>query len=508
MKLFAELIDDISLIWNENSKIQQLKKYFESVDNLANKDDALNLLIGNYPKKVVSPKQIKNWASELTPYPDWLIERSEKEVGNFIKSLALLLKTKQLNKINQSVQYWLSEFFRLSNSSENEINNFIKNEIATTEPGQMKLILKLLAGTFKSPISEKELIKCFSQILNLAPAIVSLRFYESKQKKRIALNELSKSVTGEARKIPLPFPKKVRLEQSPELLGDCKKWEAFGLCEGIEVQLVKLGKTVYLWSTGNEIISDKFPEIISSCHPVTVDFVIHGQILPGNHDSSLELLKTRISKKTITSKDLQMANPLFSIWNILAYDGKLPTNYCGLYKHHFSKKNNFECIKSIEFSTWDALISVHQKCRQSGFSGILIKKKDPVDQYFFWKADSFSVKAILIYVELDSLRNSGFKSMTFGLSHQGEFIPIAKVTQFSNSIDLHEIMVFIKENTIERFGPVRTLKPLLVFELYFDSINSSNRRKSGLALSNVTIRRKIGNNLNYTDSLDSLKTLI
>ncbi|MCK5367762.1 MAG: ATP-dependent DNA ligase, partial [Cyclobacteriaceae bacterium] len=103
---------------------------------------------------------------------------------------------------------------------------------------------------------------------------------------------------------------------------------------------------------------------------------------------------------------------------------------------------------------------------------------------------------------------SGIKSMTFGLSHQGEFIPIAKVSQFSNSIDLHEMIDFIKENTIERFGPVRTLKPSLVYELYFDSINSSNRRKSGLVLSNVTIQRKIVNNPTITDSLDYLKTLI
>ena len=508
MNLFTKLIDDVSLARDENSKTQLLKRYFESVDSLANKDEALILLIGNYPKKVISPKQLKNWTPELTGYPNWLIERSEKEVGNFINSLALLLKTKQYHKTNQSIRYWFSEISRLSKSSENEIKNFITKELAATESSQRKLILKLLTGTFKSPISGKELIKCFSQILNLAPAVVSLRFYENKKKKQITLNDLGKSVDGETRKIPSPFPKKVVLEQSPETLGDCNKWEAFGLCEGIEVQLIKYDDTVYLWTSEFEIISDKFPEIISSCEPVNVDFVIHGQILTENHESTLELLKNRINKKTITSKDLQMAKPLFSIWNILDFDGKAPMNYNELYEDHFSKQNNFESRKNIEFSSWDELISVHQKCRQSGFLGVLIKKKGKADQYYFWKADSYSVKAVLIYVELDSLGNSGIKSMTFGLSHQGEFIPIAKVSQFSNSIDLHEMIDFIKENTIERFGPVRTLKPSLVYELYFDSINSSNRRKSGLVLSNVTIQRKIVNNPTITDSLDYLKTLI
>ncbi|MCK5208858.1 MAG: hypothetical protein KAQ79_12580, partial [Cyclobacteriaceae bacterium] len=245
MNLFAELIDDVSLARDENSKTQLLKRYFESVDSLANKDEALILLIGNYPKKVISPKQLKNWTPELTGYPNWLIERSEKEIGNSINSLSLLLKTKQYDKTNQSIRYWFSEISRLSKSSENEIKKDITKELAATESSQRKLILKLLTGTFKSPISGKELIKCFSQILNLAPAVVSLRFYENKKKKQITLNDLGKSVDGETRKIPSPFPKKVVLEQSSGSLGDCKKWEAFGLREGIEVQLIKYDDTAY-----------------------------------------------------------------------------------------------------------------------------------------------------------------------------------------------------------------------------------------------------------------------
>lgn len=506
LKLFTELIDDISLARDENSKTHCLIKYFESGDSSTNKDEALNLLIGNYPKKIISPKQLKNWAPKLTGYPNLLIERSEKEVGNFINSLALLLKTKHFNKTNQSILYWLSEFSRRSKFLEYEIKNFVKKELAFTEADQRKLILKLLTGVFKTPIQVKALIKCFSQILNLAPALLSLRFYENKRKKLITLNDLGKSVDGENRKIPSPFPKKVLLEKSLELIGICENWEAFGSREGIEVQLIKYDKTLYLWTSEFEIISDKFPEIISSCEQVNVDFVIHGQILPGNHEPTLELLQNRINKKTIASKDLQMAKPLFSIWNILDFGGKAAMNNNELLKNHFSKQSNFESGKNIELSSWDELISVHQKCRQSGFSGI-IKKKAQTDQYYFWKANSYTINAMLMYVELDSMGNSGIKSMTFGLKHEDKIIPIGKTTHSLNSNDSIALMTFIRENTTERFGSVRTLKPSLVHELYFDSINSSNRRKSGLALSNVTINRNIGNDPILADSLDSLKVL-
>ena len=171
MKYFTELLENISFARNENYKIQLLKRYFESEDSSSNKDEALNLIVGNSPKRIVSSNHLKNWATELTGYSAWMIERSEKEVGNFIKTLALLIKEKNGEKSNLSISHWLLEISRLSNLSEDGIKKFIKSELGKIEANQRLIILKLLTGTFKVPVSNLELINCLSNVLNLVPAV-------------------------------------------------------------------------------------------------------------------------------------------------------------------------------------------------------------------------------------------------------------------------------------------------------------------------------------------------
>ena len=143
-----------------------------------------------------------------------------------------------------------------------------------------------------------------------------------------------------------------------------------------------------------------------------------------------------------------------------------------------------------------------------GFTGIVLREKGTLGCYHLWKATCYSIKAVLIYVELDPMEIAGIKSITFGLGHLEEFVPIAKITDFSKAIDVAELSGFVKENSIERFGPVRTIRPKQVYELHFDSISLAKRRKSGMALSNVTVHKKVGDAVALADSLNILKTLV
>ena len=507
MKLFADLIENISFARNENAIILLLIKYFESDENGADKDEVLNLLLGKYPKKAVSSKELKTWATELTKYPAWMIERSEQEIGNFIKTIALLLKTEKVETMERTVLHWISTISTLSTASENEIKSFIKNEIGATDPNQRVLLLRLITGTFRSPISERVLVACLSHILKINPAILILRLYEGRRKKQLTFNVLGEGSDGESNKIPPQFPEILALTKLPSSLGNHENWEAFGYREGIEVQLIKDGAAIYLWTIELEIISDKFPDIIDSCAQVNGNFVIHGQLLPGDKATSLEILKNRIHKKNISTNDVKMTQVVFSVWNMKVLNVKTSRKSQDIFHYYFSELENIKSPDKINFSSLDELTTLHQKCRKLGFSGIVLKEKRIGDSYYLWKANSYSIKASIIYVELDAMENSGIKSLTFGLSHQGEFVPVAKVSSFSEVTDLKELLVFIKENTKERFGPVRTIAPSQVYELFFDSITFSKRRKSGFLLSNVTIHRKVGDDVAQVDSLASLKAL-
>ncbi len=332
MKLFAELLEDISFARNENVKIHLLIKYFEQEGNHANKDEVLNLLVGYYPKKGVSSKQLKIWSTELTGYPEWIIDRSEQEIGNFIKTFALLLGTAEQKVPERSFTNWISAISRFSISPESEIKNFIKNELALAEPRQRLLVLRLLTGTFKSPIPEITLVKCLSKILHIAPALISLRLDRGKMKRNVTISELGNPTESESNNIPWQFPEIKFIDNSPVYQGKCEDWEAFGYRNGIEVQLVKHEKTIYLWTSELEIITDKFPEIINSCMQIHEDFALYGQILPGSDGTSLEALKNRINKKNITKNDLQSCMAVFCVWKILKFEADTTIKFRDIYK--------------------------------------------------------------------------------------------------------------------------------------------------------------------------------
>ena len=157
-----------------------------------------------------------------------------------------------------------------------------------------------------------------------------------------------------------------------------------------------------------------------------------------------------------------------------------------------SRKTGFEVIEKIDIESLDQLDKIYKDCRKLGYSGILFQNIKKDDSYLYKKATCFSIKAILTYVELDNLNKSGLKSLSFGLVNENqEILPIAKSDCIDKQVDIPEIIDFTKQNTLERFGPVRTVKPELIFELHFESISESRRRKSGLALSNVSVIKKI-----------------
>ncbi len=506
MKLFAEFLDDISLVRDENARILCLKRYLKS-EYQENKDDSLRLLLGYYPKKVIKSHELKLWASELTGYPKWLIDRSVNEVGNFIKGLALLLNSNQSEKINLSIGDWLLKISALVNGTEIEAKHFIKYHLCQATTSQRELILKLLSGTFKTPVSRKELVMVLSQLLNLDPSIVSLRLDACCDFGTITMTYLCKKLVHENLKIPSNFPKIIAIAEPSKIAEEHKLWNTFGHCEGIEAQLIKYGSAVYLWTRESEIITQKFPEIISECKNVNADFVLYGKIVPKSNTQPLIGLKSRLDKKTPTKKELTNIKAVFVIWDILRYGNENPSDKTRL-EEELVKLANIEFSKNIPFSSWDELETIHQKCRQNGFSGIILHNIGETGQYYFWKAKSYAIKAILMHVELDNLGISGIRAITFGVFRNEEIVPIAKITPDPNLFKTKEIIEFIKENTIEKFGPVRTVKPLWVFELYFDSISLSSRRKSGVVLANPTIHRKIGENTNLADSLDLLKALL
>jgi DNA ligase-1 len=493
LKDFARLLEKLSLTKEPTSVIQLLVSFFGSLNQDEDKDAALKLLLGITPKRVIATRELKISAAKLTGYPDWLVERSESEAGSFIGALALLFRTKQASN-DTGIGAWMNLIIGLQHSRETDIHVFINQNLSQVLPGERLILLKLLTGTLKPVVSHTLVEKAMASILKITPQIATLRLHELSRKNCISYQGLHKPIENEEKKVSTHFPEIRILDEKLENLGNAGKWKAFGKTEGIEAQLVKHENSIILWSSAREILSEKFPEIISNAQSLSGNYTFHGQIIPKKPETTIDHLGLRLKKKKVSKNEISSFPATFEIWQKEGQNDHAATP-------------QFSELTPIVFSSWAELHARHQHCRKEGYSGILLQHQNELKEYLLHKAASFSLNAVLTYLEFGRMSESGIKSITFGVLNKDEIVPIGKVDAPFDHLDCGEITAFVKENTLERFGPVRTVRPQLVFELYFDGIASAPRRKSGFMLSNLLVHKKLPGNLEIVDSIEKIQKL-
>ena len=500
MKLFTALVQDLSHTSDEVKTIELLTDYFTSAQNPVCRDQALNFLLGHLPKRIINSRQLKRLAPDITGFPGWLVERSENEVGNFVQTLHLLLRPKYPVQGTISLTEWMKELQKYRNAPEKAIQDLIKEKISGSPEDQRLMLLKLLTGTFKSPVSKKVTVNSLAKTLGITPEISCLRLYHCELNRQISFENLSRKIESEELLVPTEFPDSIPVHTADSCNLTDKKWEYFGKKEGIEAQLIKRGDSVYLWTRDGEIISDKVPEIVGSTLHIRSNLTLYGQVIPKNKDAPLELLYSRLNKKSITKKDPEDFVAQFEIWESFNEDHQKINRI-------FANHPNVRPVELHSYTSKEALIDFHNKCRVRGFSGVILKPRNK-SVYHRWKANSLAANLILMYVEFGRVDHTGIRSMTFGAYLQNELLPVAKVSEIDSELDAGEIFNFVKENTLERFGPVRTVKPFRVYKIEFDGLSKSSRRKSGLVLACPKIHKKIGDDPRLAHSIRFLTGLL
>jgi DNA ligase-1 len=150
----------------------------------------------------------------------------------------------------------------------------------------------------------------------------------------------------------------------------------------------------------------------------------------------------------------------------------------------------FHVSSQLRAPSWETLAIARSKSREEGTEGLMLKRRDsaygvgrPRGVWWKWKIEPYTLDAVLIYAQRGhGKRASLYTDYTFGLWKGDELVPFAKAYSGLTDEEIREVDAFIRRNTIERFGPVRTVKPELVFELGFEGIQRSNRHKSGIAV--------------------------
>lgn len=495
MKQFSNILQKLEHANDSELRTEILTLFWNDLGNDDEKDLILQLFAGQYPKKIASTQKLQSWIAEITGFQKWLIDRSLEETGNAMQTFNLLLRCKGGTLIEKTLNEWLDEIKSLKDDETMKV--WLKNQLSCVEENQKLIILKLITGIFRSPLSRLELVKSIAAHAGLKFESVSLRLFESIKTHQISFSSLKDPLDNEKSMLPPLFPEVIKVQQY-EVFEWQEGWQLIGNKDGLEVQVTKFGRTIHLWTRQGEVITNSFPEIISAFSNFNSDFKLFGKLALQNPDMPVEQIKSRINKKKITKVDFESTTITLDVIECL--EGELDWN-------QKTESASVKSVKTLNCSSKDELLKIHNMCRELGYIGLYLKQGSK-SVYFDWKAHQYSVNAVLCYVEFGGIENKGIKTLTFGVRKKDEFLPVAKVPASEYPFDLDEIIKYVKENTLERFGPVRTVAPRLTYKIHFDSLSRSTRRKSGLAMKNPKVNVKLSEQPETVHNIDYLFELL
>ncbi|MGZ5262829.1 MAG: cisplatin damage response ATP-dependent DNA ligase, partial [Kaistella sp.] len=298
---------------------------------------------------------------------------------------------------------------------------------------------------------------------------------------------------------PYPFCLAYPLEKETEDLGNPEDWQAEYKWDGIRGQLIKRNDEIFIWSRGEELVTPQFPELVSALEQIPGNFVLDGEILAVVDDEVLNFneLQKRLNRKTITAKMLREIPVKVFVYDILEFNDE------DLREKPLSERReilealidnhpleNIKISEIVPFEKWEDLIEVRENSRANNSEGLMLKQKNShyhsgrkKGDWWKWKVDALTIDAVLIYAQKGSGRRSGYYTdYTFAVKKEDQLVTIAKAYSGLTDKEIMEVSRFVTKNSLEKFGPVRTVKPELVFEIAFEGIGFSNRHKSGVAL--------------------------
>ena len=314
---------------------------------------------------------------------------------------------------------------------------------------------------------------------------------------------LSKERTDDDRSRPYPFFLAAPLDSPPETLGDPGAWQVEWKWDGIRAQLIRRAGAVHLWSRGEELITHRFPEIVAAASRLPDGTVLDGEVLAWRDDRPLPFsaLQQRIGRQRQVAQLARAVPVVFMAYDVLELDGA-DIRTMALHERRLRLESLLgghdgaggvgvlRASATIVPRPWDELAALRGDSRARGVEGMMLKRLDSTygvgrkrADWWKWKIDPFSVDAVLIYAQPGSGRRASLLTdYTFGVWDGGELVPFAKAYSGLSNNEIDELDRWIRRNTRERFGPVRHVDPVQVFELGFEGIARSTRHRSGIAV--------------------------
>jgi DNA ligase-1 len=344
------------------------------------------------------------------------------------------------------------------------------------------------------------MVNALAKTVSLEPNVIAHRISGNWDPATISFEDLlsESAITTDFSK-PYPFYLAYALEDDPATLGEPSAWQAEWKWDGIRGQLIKRNNELFVWSRGEDLLTEKFPEYAVLKDLLPDGIVLDGEIIPSMDGKPLPfaILQTRIGRKNITKKQLQEAPISFFSYDLLEYEyedwrtNSLATRRKKLEEIIAAAAHPALLLSPVvDFNDWGTLATLREDSRNQGAEGFMLKRKDSPYQtgrkrgdWWKWKIDPLVIDAVMIYAQKGSGRRSNlYTDYTFAVKDGDKLVTFTKAYSGLTDKEFAQVDNFVKRNSLEKFGPVRTVKPELVFEIAFEGIAASNRHKSGVAL--------------------------
>ena len=540
MKRFARLFNELDTSTSTRSKVDALKRYFASAD-AADAAWAVYFLAGGKPKQAINSRLLRDFAIKRSNLPEWLFEESYQAVGDMAETIALLLPP-PTRSTDGSLAFWIEQrLLPLRGCAPADVLAALTQYVAELETPERFLLIKLIGGGFRVGVSRLLVIRALAEHSEIDSKVISQRMIGYTDASSVPTPEryLSLVDSGEyavgdghpypfflAHSLTLPF------ERMAEELGAPSDWLIEWKYDGIRAQLIRRDGKVWIWSRGEDLITERFPEIVERARLLPDGTVLDGEILVwrDNAPQPFALLQKRVTRKSLTANVLRDAPVAFMAYDLLELDGQ-----------DFRQRRQTERRAALEniagghgllisarvaADSWDELASMREQSRDRGVEGLMIKHvdstyrvgrtKDANANWWKWKIEPYAVDAVLVYAQRGHGRRASlYSDYTFAVwtSEAGveerALVPFTKAYSGLTDDEIRQVDAAIRRTTVEKFGPVRSVTPTMVFEIGFEGIQRSPRHKSGIAVRFPRMLRwRRDKPVEEADSLGTLQALL
>lgn len=561
MKRFAALYAELDASTSTQAKVAAMRAYF-AVAPAQDAAWAAYFLAGGKPRQVLATAVLRALAVEQAGIEEWLFEECYQAVGDLAETIALVLPTASPGAAGDAglaewVEQRLLPLRGLAPQAQAERVRAYWRELDTR--GRF-LLTKLIGGGLRVGVSRLLVQRALAEHAGLDPKRVAERMVGYTDARTMPTAARFEALIGPESAAPAsggqPYPFFLAhaidgdAASFAERLGPPAQWLVEWKYDGIRAQLVKRDGRWWLWSRGEELVTDRFPEVVTAAQGLPDGSVLDGELLVWRDagPAPFALLQQRIGRKTLTPKVLAAAPVVFMAYDLLEWRGE---DQRPRPQHH--RRQQLEAALTgtrlllsprLDAADWPALAALRAGSRARGVEGLMLKHRDAAygsgrtksdGVWWKWKIDPMTADAVLVYAQRGHGRRAGvYTDYTFAVWNRPprdaaeaaatldaiarreapaadalQLVAFAKAYSGLTDEEFAQVDRVIRATTLEKFGPVRSVRPSLVFELGFEGIQPSPRHKSGIAVRFPRmLRLRHDKPLHEADSLDALRALL